>query len=62
MYPLLDHTTMTRRAGEARQHAAAARAADGARARPARKTRVPQGLRHALGASLVRAGLRLIHT
>ena len=58
MYPLLDSTTMNRRAREGRQAAAAARVARGARARRS-DARPNHSLRRAVGASLVRAGLRL---
>lgn len=60
MYPLLDSATMNRRAREGRQAAAAARVAKGARAR--RSDAGPSHpVRHAVGASLVKAGVRLIN-
>jgi hypothetical protein len=61
MYPLLDSTTMNRRAREGRQAAAAARVARGTRTKPVAEGGRRHGVRHALGSSLVRAGLRLIN-
>jgi hypothetical protein len=61
MYPLLDTATINRRAAEGRLAAAAARRARGTRAEPGRQDdRSRRGVRHAVGSSLVRAGLRLI--
>ena len=60
MYPLLDSATMNRRAREGRQAAEAARVAKGARARTA-GARPSHAVRHVVGASLVKAGLRLIN-
>jgi hypothetical protein len=62
MYPLQDYTTMTRRAAEGRRAAEAAGVARRARTRNAEEApRSRRGVRHALGASLVRAGVRLIN-
>jgi hypothetical protein len=61
MYPLLDTTTLNRAVRDERKAAEAARAARSVT--PARPKDVAshRGVRHAVGASLVRAGLRLIN-
>ena len=59
MYPLLDTATVTRRAAEGRRAAEAVRAAKDIRGRAARDEKQRHGVRHALGTSLVRAGVRL---
>jgi hypothetical protein len=62
MYPLLDTNTLNRRAAEGRRAAEAARAAKGSgRGSDPHETTARHGVRHAVGASLVRAGLRLIN-
>jgi hypothetical protein len=61
MYPLLDSTTVSARSADTRRAAERARLARQVRARLEAADAPRRGVRAALGVSLVRMGLRLIH-